>query len=89
MLTFSTKLLPGRAQQIPLPDGPGQVKLPIREVDFRECFTWNHIESVLEMQYFGILASENFCICQTLPALTMYASYIKPKSHPSKIYLKT
>ena len=55
-----------RTQHIPLPDGLGQVKLPLGQVDLNKVFLYILYKEHMNMHNFGIWASKKFEICQAL-----------------------
>ena len=60
-------VLPCRARHIQLPDGLGQVKLPVWQVYFRNVFFHVLYKQIRIMHNFRSWASKIFGICQALP----------------------
>ena len=50
----------GRARRFPLPDGPGQVKLPVRQVDLDRFFFFISYKQIEEFQNSWSRASDDF-----------------------------
>ena len=58
--TVISQHLFSRARRFPLPDGPGQAKLPVRQVDLNRVFLFNSYKQIDEFQNSWSRAGDDF-----------------------------
>ena len=64
-----------RARRFPLPNGPGQVKLPVRQVDLNRFFLFISYKQIKEYQNSWSQASDDFEKRQALVLIVAHMSW--------------
>ena len=73
--SFSTENAWSRARRFPLPDGPGQVKLPVRQVDLDRFFFFISYKQIEEFQNSWSRASDGFEKRRALMKMCTWAGF--------------